>query len=76
MKQLVEMLVKALVDNPDKVDIREITGEKNVMFEVRVSEEDVGKVIGKSGKTINALRTIMRAATSKENKKVIVEIIQ
>ena len=76
MKELVEMLVKALVDNPDKVDIREITGEKNVMFEVRVSEEDVGKVIGKSGKTINALRTIMRAATSKENKKVIVEIIQ
>ena len=70
------MVIRALVDHPDEIRITEIPGEKTVMFEVRVADEDVGKVIGKNGKTINAIRTLLRAATVKDNKKVILEVLQ
>ncbi len=76
MKELVLMVIRALVDHPDEIRITEIPGEKTVMFEVRVADEDVGKVIGKNGKTINAIRTLLRAATVKDNKKVILEVLQ
>lgn len=76
MKELVLMIIRALVDHPGEIQITEIPGEKTVMFEVRVADEDVGKVIGKNGKTINAIRTLLRAATVKDNKKVILEVLQ
>jgi len=76
VKELVLMVIRALVDHPDEIRITEIPGEKTVMFEVRVADEDVGKVIGKNGKTINAIRTLLRAATVKDNKKVILEVLQ
>ena len=76
MKDLVELIIKSLVDNVEAIQIKEIPGEKTVIFEVKIAEEDVGKVIGKHGKTINAIRTILKAATTKDNKKVILEVIQ
>lgn len=76
MKELVHMMIRSLVDRHEAIQIHEIPGEKTVMFEVRVADEDVGKVIGKNGKTINAIRTLLRAATVKDNKKVILEVLQ
>jgi uncharacterized protein len=75
VKELLEYLVKALVDNPNDVSIREIEGEKALVFEIKVAESDAGKVIGKHGRIINAIRTIVRSAAVKEGKKVSVELI-
>lgn len=75
MKQLLETIVKALVDNPDKVDIIETPGENITILEVRVAQEDVGKVIGKEGRIANSIRTVMKASAAKQDKKVSVEII-
>lgn len=75
MKQLIEYLVKALVDEPDQVDINEIPGEDATTYEVRVAPEDLGKVIGKQGRIANALRTVAKAAAMKDKKKVYVEIV-
>jgi hypothetical protein len=68
------MIVRALVDEPDRVSVNEIRGERSVIFEVRVSEEDLGKVIGKGGRIANALRTLVRAAGAKERKSIWVDI--
>lgn len=75
MKHLIEFLVKALVDEPDKVDIVEVPGEDATTYEVRVAPDDLGKVIGKQGRIANALRTVAKAAAMKEKKKVYVEIV-
>lgn len=75
MKQLVEAIVKALVDDPDKVTINETAGESIVILEISVAQEDVGKVIGKEGRIANAIRTVVKAAAAKHNKKVTVEIM-
>ena len=75
MKQLIEYLVKALVDEPDQVDIVEVPGDEATTYEVRVAPDDLGKVIGKQGRIANALRTVAKAAAMKEKKKVYVEII-
>jgi hypothetical protein len=75
LKQLIEYLVKALVDEPDQVDINEIPGEDATTYEVRVAPEDLGKVIGKQGRIANALRTVAKAAAMKDKKKVYVEIV-
>lgn len=75
MKQLIEYLVKALVDEPEHVDIQEVPGEESTTYEVRVAPDDLGKVIGKQGRIANALRTVAKAAAMKEKKKVYVEII-
>ena len=72
---MVEGLVKALVENPDEVVIKPIEGDNTVVLEIRVNPEDTGKVIGKKGRTINALRTIARAATGDSDKKVLMELI-
>ena len=75
MKELVEYIVKALVDQPDKVDVQEVQGERSIILEVRVAPDDVGKVIGKQGRIAKALRIVVGAAAFKENKRVMVEII-
>ena len=75
MKELVEMLAKNLVDQPDLVDVREVEGTSTLTYEIVVAEDDVGKVIGKQGRIINAIRTIVKAAATKNGKKVYVEVI-
>ncbi|MEW5944799.1 MAG: KH domain-containing protein [bacterium] len=75
MKGLLEYIVKAIVDAPESVTIKEVLGEKAVVFEIRVAESDIGKVIGRNGRIINAIRTLVRAAAVKEGKKVSVELI-
>ncbi len=75
MKQLVESIVKALVDSPDQVVITQTAGESVVIIEIRVAQDDVGKVIGKEGRIANAIRTVVKAAAAKHDKKVTVEIM-
>jgi len=75
MKNLVELLVKALVDNQDKVNVTETTGSSVVIIEINVDPSDVGKIIGKEGRIANAIRTVVKAAGAKQNKKVTVEIV-
>lgn len=75
MKELVEVIAKALVDNPDEVVVTEKTEGKNVMVELHVSPADMGKVIGKQGRIAKAIRSVVKAASSKENLRVDVEII-
>ena len=70
MKELVSFLAKHLVDHPDEVDVKEIAGEKTTVYELRVNQEDLGKVIGKSGRTARAIRTVLNAASIKDNKRV------
>ena len=75
LKDLIEYLVKELVDDPDQVNISEVPGEDATTYEVRVAPEDLGKVIGKQGRIANALRTVAKAAAMKQKKKVYVEIV-
>ena len=75
MKDLLESIVRSLVDNPSEVSVREIHGEKSTILELKVYETDVGKVIGKQGRIINALRTILRSAAVKEGKIVQLELL-
>lgn len=76
MKELVEILAKALVDNPDEVIVNEIEGTQSIIIELKVAPEDMGKVIGKQGRIAKAIRTLVKASAIKENKRVVVEIIQ
>lgn len=76
MKQLLEHIAKALVDNPEQVDVLVVESERLVILELRVAEEDMGKVIGKQGRIAKAIRTVVNAAAVKENKRVVVEIVQ
>ncbi|MFA5384700.1 MAG: KH domain-containing protein [Eubacteriales bacterium] len=75
MEDLVEVLAKALVDQPDKVVVNMIKGEKAYVIELRVATEDMGKVIGRQGKIARAIRTVVKAAAAKQHKKVLVEIV-
>lgn len=75
MKALVEILAKALVDNPDRVSVSMVEKDKSCVIELRVAPEDMGKVIGKQGRIAKALRTVVKAAAVKHKKRVIVEII-
>ena len=76
MKDIVEQIAKALVDQPDTVDVREVEDEQTTVYELRVAKEDLGKVIGKSGRTAKALRTILSAAGMKLNKRYVLEILE
>ena len=76
MKELIELIAKALVDNPDQVKVAEIEGEKTSVIELSVSKEDLGKVIGKQGRTARAMRTILSAASTKVKKRAVLEIIE
>lgn len=76
MKELVEVIVKALVDSPDEVVVTERETEKGLLIEIKVSEDDKGKIIGKQGRIAKSIRSVVKAAASKEDKKVIVDILQ
>ena len=76
MKQLIEDIVKALVDRPEEVQIKEVVGDHAHVLELRVSKDDLGKVIGKGGAHASAIRTLMAAASGKEKKRYILEIIE
>lgn len=76
IKELVEETAKALVDRPDKVQVREIVGEQTTVLELRVATEDLGKVIGKQGKTARAMRTILAGAGMKVRKRFVLEILE
>ena len=75
MKELLEYLEKSLVDNTDEVQVKLKKKKKTVVLELRVSPEDMGKIIGKQGRIAQAIRTVIRAAAVKEGKRVVVEII-
>ncbi len=75
MKELIKYIAKALVDNSDQVDVQEITTQQTLVLELRVGKEDLGKVIGKKGKTAQAMRTILSCASAKEQKRAILEIV-
>lgn len=75
MKELVEVIVKALVDDPESVVVNEREEKKTTVLEVRVAESDMGKVIGKQGRIAKAIRSVVKAAAAKEDKKVIVDIM-
>ncbi|MCK9328587.1 MAG: KH domain-containing protein [Candidatus Cloacimonetes bacterium] len=76
MKELVEFIVKSLVDDPAEVQINEVTGDKVTLFELRVSKNDIGKIIGKKGRTALAIRTILNAVSTKQGKRAELEIIE
>ena len=77
MKEVLEIIAKSLVDYPEQVDVKEINNEdQTVTLELRVAESDMGKVIGKQGRIAKEIRTVVKAAASRENKKVAVEILQ
>ena len=76
LKELVESMAKELVDNPDKVQVDEVVGEKTTVVELRVASEDLGKVIGRQGRTARAMRTILSAAATKANKRAVLEILE
>ena len=76
MKQLIEYIAKALVDHPDKVEVKEIAGERTLLYEIHVGEGDLGKIIGKEGRTAKAIRSIIAAAGMKQGKRAQVEIIE
>lgn len=75
MKELIEVIAKALVDKPEEVKVKEIEGDKSIIIELTVAPEDMGKVIGKQGRIAKAIRTVVKSAAAKSDKKVIVEIL-
>jgi predicted RNA-binding protein YlqC (UPF0109 family) len=76
MKELIALMAKALVDNPDEVQVTEILGEQTSVIELRVAKADLGKVIGKQGRTAKAMRTILNAASAKVRKRYVLELIE
>jgi predicted RNA-binding protein YlqC (UPF0109 family) len=76
MKELIEYIAKALVDKPDDVTVKEIEGEQTSVIELKVAKEDLGKIIGKQGRTARAMRTILSAASTKIKKRSLLEIIE
>ena len=76
MVELVESIAKALVDKPEEVSVKQTEGRQEIVIELTVAPEDMGKVIGKQGRIAKALRTVVKAAATRANKKVVVEIVQ
>jgi len=76
MKELVQYLAKSLVNNPDAVEVKETEGETASVLELRVAKEDLGRIIGKQGRTAKSIRTILSAAASRTNRKVVLEIVE
>ncbi len=76
LKDLIEFIAKALVDDPDSVDVSEVEGEQTSVIELKVAKDDLGKVIGKQGRTARAMRTILSAASTKIRKRSVLEIIE
>ncbi|MBO5136552.1 MAG: KH domain-containing protein [Clostridia bacterium] len=75
MKELLEFIAKSMVSDPDSVEVKETVNENTVVLELHVADDDMGKVIGKQGRIAKAIRTVVKAAASHENKKVVVEIV-
>jgi predicted RNA-binding protein YlqC (UPF0109 family) len=75
LKELIELIIKGIVDKPDKIEISQVVGEKTLIFEVKVDPNDIGKLIGRQGRNIKSIRTIINAAAQKDNKRVIIEIV-
>ena len=76
LKELISLIAKSLVDNPELVEVREIAGEQTAVLELKVAQEDLGKIIGKQGKTAKAIRTILSAAAAKMRKRAVLEILE
>jgi predicted RNA-binding protein YlqC (UPF0109 family) len=76
MKQFIETIVKNLVDHPDQVSVSEVDGEKTTVYELRVGPGDLGKVIGKKGRTAGAIRILISAASAKKGKRAMLEILE
>jgi len=76
MKELIKYIAQALVDNPEQVKVEEVEGRHTSILELKVAKEDMGKVIGKQGKTAHAIRTILTAASGKTKKRTVLEIIE
>ncbi|MCD4722406.1 MAG: KH domain-containing protein [Desulfobacula sp.] len=76
MKELIEYIAKALVDNPEQVNVSEVSGDQTSVLELKVAKEDLGKVIGKQGRSARAMRTILSAASTKLKKRTVLEIIE
>ena len=76
MKALIEFVAKSLVDHPDQVEVKEVEGEQTTVLELKVAQDDLGKVIGKQGRTARALRTILSAASTKARKRTVLEILE
>ena len=76
MKEFVETIVKQLVDKPDQVSVSEVDGERTTVIELRVAKEDLGKVIGREGRIAKAIRILLSAATSRDQKKCVLEIVE
>jgi predicted RNA-binding protein YlqC (UPF0109 family) len=75
MKELIEYMAKALVDDPDQVQVEEIEGTSATIYELRVGPDDMGRVIGKQGRVANAMRTLLRAAAARQGRRVTLEIV-
>ena len=75
MKEILETIILNLVDNKDAVEIKEVDGEKSIIFEVKVAETDMGKIIGRQGRLARSIRAVMKSVAGKEHKKVSVEFI-
>lgn len=76
MRELVEFIARSLVDHPDAVQVREAEGDRTIVIEVTVAPDDIGKLIGRQGRIVNALRTVVRAAAVRTGKRVTVEILR
>ena len=76
MKELVQFLAKSLVNNPDAVEVKQTEGETASVLELKVAKEDLGRIIGKQGRTAKSIRTILNAAASRTNRKVVLEIVE
>jgi hypothetical protein len=76
LKELIKHIVRALVDHPEQVAISEVEGKQSTVLEIKVAKEDIGKIIGKQGRTVQAIRTILWAASGKKKKRTIMEIIE
>ena len=76
MKELIERIAQELVDQPDQVSVTEIEGGRTVVYELRVAKSDIGKIIGKRGQNVNAIRTILNAVSGKSRKQVVLELLE
>lgn len=76
MKELIESIAKAIVDQPDQVRVSGVEGENSIVIELRVAKEDIGKVIGKNGRTITAMRTILNATRAQKEKRHVLEVLE
>jgi predicted RNA-binding protein YlqC (UPF0109 family) len=75
MKEILETIVKSLVDAPNEVKITEINGDKTIIYELRCNAKDVGKIIGKSGKTVGAMRTLLNSIAARQGRKAMLEVV-